>query len=73
MPTGFDEFTERAAHHYQDLPEEIIRNRAALRSIMEKYGFKALEDEWWHYDLINYGQYPVLDINFEMIDRQTKP
>lgn len=73
MPTAFDEFTERAAHHYQDLPEDILKNRATLKNIMEKYGFKALEDEWWHYDLTNYQQYPILDIDFETIAKQTKP
>jgi D-alanyl-D-alanine dipeptidase len=39
---------------------------------MEKYGFKALEDEWWHYDLLDYQQYPILDVNFEIIDKQIK-
>ena len=43
MPTDYDDFTEKAAHDYGDLPEEAIRNRDLLREVMEGHGFKALE------------------------------
>jgi D-alanyl-D-alanine dipeptidase len=69
MPTAFDDFTEKAAHAYRDLPEDIIKNRALLKNIMEKYGFSAIKSEWWHYDLKNYKQYPILDLSFEEIDK----
>jgi D-alanyl-D-alanine dipeptidase len=39
---------------------------------MEKYGFTAIRSEWWHYDLKNYQEYPVLDLSFEEIDRINK-
>ena len=68
MPTGFDDFTEKAAHSYMNLPSEVIENRKKLRSIMEKYGFFAIESEWWHYDLKDYANYPILDYTFEQID-----
>jgi D-alanyl-D-alanine dipeptidase len=69
MPTDFDDFTEKAAHDYNDLPEEVIKNRDLLKSIMEKYGFIHLKSEWWHYDLKNYAEYPIVDYSFEEIDR----
>jgi D-alanyl-D-alanine dipeptidase len=69
MPTDFDDFTERASHDYTDLPEEVIKNRELLKSIMEKYGFIHLKSEWWHYDLKNYAEYPIVDYSFEEIDR----
>jgi zinc D-Ala-D-Ala dipeptidase len=50
MPTGYDDFTEKAGHDYQDLPEEVIRNRELLREVMESHGFVALETEGWHCD-----------------------
>jgi zinc D-Ala-D-Ala dipeptidase len=50
MPTDFDDFSERAGHDYEDLPEEAVRNRDLLREAMESHGFVALETEWWHYD-----------------------
>jgi D-alanyl-D-alanine dipeptidase len=72
MPTPFDEFSDRAAHSYQDLPAPVLYNRCLLKTIMEKYGFQALEDEWWHYDLKNYQKYSVTDIDFETLDKQTR-
>jgi zinc D-Ala-D-Ala dipeptidase len=68
MPTKFDDFTEKAAHAYQDLPEQAIKNRKRLKDIMEKYGFSAIKSEWWHYDLKNYKEYPILNLSFEQID-----
>jgi D-alanyl-D-alanine dipeptidase len=32
---------------------------------MEKYGFKALETEWWHYYLDKGDKFEVLDISFD--------
>jgi D-alanyl-D-alanine dipeptidase len=68
MPTKFDDFTEKAAHGYQNLPEQTIKNRKRLKDIMEKYGFSAIKSEWWHYDLKNYQEYPILNLSFEEID-----
>lgn len=62
MPTGFDEFTEKAGHDYQDLPEEAIRNRDLLREVMERHGFVALETEWWHYDCQGWERFELLDL-----------
>jgi D-alanyl-D-alanine dipeptidase len=72
MPTPFDDFTEKAAHNYDDLPEEIRLNRTLLKNIMEKYGFTPIKSEWWHYDLKDYQKYPILDISFDEIDRINK-
>jgi zinc D-Ala-D-Ala dipeptidase len=68
MPTEFDDFTEKAAHDYNKLSEEVLKNRMILKTIMEKYGFVHLNSEWWHYDLKNYSEYPVVDYSFEEID-----
>ena len=69
----FDDFTEKASHSYQELPEEAIKNRELLKTIMEKYGFISLESEWWHYDLKNYTEYPVIDLSFdEIVQHYTK-
>ena len=69
LPTDFDDFTEKASHDFSQLPENVIRNRELLKSIMNKYGFIHLNSEWWHYDLKNYADYPVVDYTFEEIDR----
>ena len=52
MGTGFDFFGKLAWHGAKGLTPEQEANRALLRSVMEKHGFKAFEKEWWHYRLI---------------------
>ena len=65
MPTDFDDFTERAHSDYMQLPAEAVKNRALLRTLMERYGFTVLVTEWWHFDYKGWEQYPVLDIACE--------
>lgn len=49
MPSGFDEFSERAAHAYRGGDASALSRRDALRAAMEGAGFSALAAEWWHY------------------------
>lgn len=69
MGTGFDNFTDSAHQSFTSLPEEILQNRTLLKSAMEKYGFKALETEWWHYYLPDSKKYEVLDIKFKKLKK----
>jgi D-alanyl-D-alanine dipeptidase len=39
---------------------------------MEKFGFRALETEWWHYSWPNDRQYDVLDISFKKLKKDIK-
>jgi len=64
MPTGFDDFSPRAYHHYQDLPDQAIRNRELLKGLMEKAGFIPLSEEWWHYDDEEWVQFDMMDVSF---------
>jgi D-alanyl-D-alanine dipeptidase len=64
MPTGFDDFTPKAHHHYQKLPNQVIKNRELLKGLMEKAGFIPLPEEWWHYDDKNWKKFDILDIPF---------
>jgi D-alanyl-D-alanine dipeptidase len=69
MGTGFDNFSDTAHQDYKFLPENILQNRALLRSVMEKHGFKALETEWWHFYLPDTKKYELLDLTFEQLSR----
>lgn len=69
MGTGFDNFTDSAHHDFKTLPEEILRNRNMLLTIMEKHGFKKFETEWWHYSLPDPEKYEVLDIDFKKLNK----
>ena len=67
MGTGFDNFSDTAHQDYKNLPENVLQNRALLRSLMEKHGFKALETEWWHYYLPDTSKYELLDLSFDQL------
>lgn len=73
MPTGYDDFSEKAHHSYKDLPSNVLANRQLLRSIMEKHGFVALETEWWHYSWPNASQiFPVMNLSFKQLQKAAK-
>lgn len=61
MPTGFDDFSEKAWKNYAG-EKEAVRNRELLITIMEKNGFAGIDSEWWHFDLINWKQFPIIGI-----------
>lgn len=67
MPSGYDEFTERA---YADYPGGTARQRAhrdLLRNVMESHGFAVYPYEWWHFDHADWRSYPILNLTFEEI------
>jgi len=71
MPTGFDDFSSRADHGYQVLPDQVIRNRDLLKGLMEKAGFISLPEEWWHYDDEKWMQFDLMDVPFrDLVKRQ---
>lgn len=49
MGTEFDFFGREAWHDYAGHPEEVLRNRKMLLSIMEANRFGSTTTEWWHY------------------------
>ncbi len=68
MGTEFDNFTELAHHSYTpNLDSTIKANRYLLKSTMEKFGFKSLETEWWHYSWNSSEKFDVIDINFKIL------
>jgi zinc D-Ala-D-Ala dipeptidase len=65
MPTGYDDFTPRAAHAFTDLPAEALENRALLRDVMSRHGFEPLPSEWWHYDFRGWERFELMDVPLE--------
>lgn len=53
MGTGFDCFHPLSHTKNQSISPQQRANRLLLHSLMSKYGFKNLPEEWWHYTLIN--------------------
>lgn len=53
MGSNFDFFGEISHHNYPNISTQQKANRKKLKNIMEKHGFKAIDEEWWHYTLKN--------------------
>ena len=53
-----------------NLSNNILQNRTLLKSVMEKYGFKAYEKEWWHYSWPDAGKFEILDIEFSKLKKE---
>ncbi len=65
MGTPFDSFTDTAHHSFTQLPAQVLANRRLLKSVMRKYGFDIVPDEWWHYQWRNNDDYEVIDLDFD--------
>ncbi len=65
MPTPYDSFAAAASPDYKDLPADVIKNRDLLISVMERNGFRVLDNEWWHFDFKGWKNYELMDIGFE--------
>jgi len=65
MPTGFDNFSDTAHHNFMNIPFDALQNRKMLKDVMEKYGFKLFETEWWHYSWPDDRKYEIMDLEFK--------
>jgi D-alanyl-D-alanine dipeptidase len=67
MPSGYDEFTERASPDYKGGTEKERANRDMLRKMMEAENFTVNPNEWWHFDYKDWENYAIYDIAFSEI------
>ena len=65
MPSGYDEFSERAHRDYRGGPAIAIANTQRLQTFMEAEGFRGISNEWWHFDYNGWEQFPIRNIPFE--------
>ncbi len=63
MPSAFDDFSVKASRDNPDMPQEAAKNLALLTEVMTECGFRTINSEWWHYDDMDSGKYPLLDVN----------
>lgn len=61
-PTPLRENLIRARHDYQDASPTALTNRKLLKELMISHGFEPIPHEWWHYNLQNFEDYPVITI-----------
>ena len=67
MPSGYDEFSERASPSYEGGSPEARQRRDLLRTTMEAQGFKVLREEWWHFDYQDWKEYRIQNVPFRKI------
>lgn len=60
MGTGYDEMRELShprldAHHLAtgELTPQQHRNRELLREVLVRSGFQGIDNEWWHFDMLD--------------------
>jgi D-alanyl-D-alanine dipeptidase/kynurenine formamidase len=73
MPSGFDDFSERASPTYAGGSTEARAHRDRLRAAMEREGFFVYPSEWWHFDYKDWADYPILDVPFDAVDAMRAP
>ena len=62
MPTGFDDFTDKAHRDSPDWTPAERANSQLLEKVMVEAGFEPFPTEWWHFDLKGWKNYPPLDL-----------
>ncbi|MBV8517545.1 MAG: M15 family metallopeptidase [Acidobacteria bacterium] len=67
MPTPYDDFTSRARQDFNDLPPDVVANRAKLRDVMTRHGFAPLPSEWWHFDFGGWEKFELMDVPLEAL------
>ena len=67
MGTAFDAFTPLSHHARTDVQVEAQKNRLMLLGIMSAAGWDFYSNEWWHYQLFNSRNYPLIsDAEYNM-------
>ncbi len=60
MGTEFDAFTPLSHHASAGIASEAQRNRLILLGLMTQAGWDFYRNEWWHYQLFNSRDYPLI-------------
>ena len=63
MGTIYDFFGKESWIDYDGVTDLQKQNRLLLQSVMKKFGFKPLKEEWWHFTLQN-ETFPDTYFNF---------
>ncbi|NMA97383.1 MAG: M15 family metallopeptidase [Phyllobacteriaceae bacterium] len=62
--TGYDCFDDHAHHGAKGISAEAEANRNKLKDLLDRHGFAAYQEEWWHYTLRNE---PFPDTYFDFV------
>ena len=69
MGSDYDEFSMRAYPAFPGGTEAQRKRRDLLRTLMEGEGFTVYPEEWWHFDYSEWRRYPILNRQFNELQR----
>lgn len=70
VTTGrYDEFSSRSYSNHVGGSDEQRWLRETLRTAMEREGFTVYPQEWWHFDLVGWQDYPIDNRSFVELAR----
>lgn len=69
MTGGYDEMSARSYPQYVGGTSLQRWKRDLLRQAMEAQGFEVYSAEWWHFDFKGWERYPILDLDFDQIEK----
>ncbi|MGH8250834.1 MAG: serine hydrolase [Steroidobacteraceae bacterium] len=70
MVGTYDETSDRSYPDYPGGTSLQRWHRKLLRDQMESEGFSVYEVEWWHFDYMDWQQYPIVNLPFDRIAAQ---
>ena len=65
MPSGFDDFSEKASPNNPSMSAQARKNVDYLSQVMVKHGFVPYEHEWWHFDDSDWRNFLLVDVQLE--------
>ena len=65
MGTSYDSFTEKAHSNNPNISAKAKSNRKLFKQVMGKFGFRQIDNEWWHFDFKGWARYSILDIEIK--------
>jgi zinc D-Ala-D-Ala dipeptidase len=65
MPTGFDDFSEKAHSDYPNLSSTVMNHRDDLIAGMQAHGFRVNKLEWWHFYNPEKSSLPISDVELD--------
>jgi D-alanyl-D-alanine dipeptidase len=72
LPSGFDDFTGAGSRHNAAMSAVARRNMDLLTTVMAGCGFRAINDEWWHYDDLEMARYDLVELELDAFDQKTQ-
>lgn len=66
MPSGFDDFTEKAYRSNTHMTAQAKTDVDLLTKAMTENGFLTISTEWWHFSDSDLNQYQNADVDLAL-------